>query len=726
MTAALLAILAIVPCALAQKDIPALSWTERSDWVNVRTDVTPAAVGDGVADDSAAIQAALNGGPLGRTVYLPPGTYRLTQTLTWNGAGVGCLLVGHGRDTRLVWGGPEGGTMFRSNGLAYTRYVGLSWEGRGRAAVGFDHASANRFETEIRHEHEAFRNFTGYGLRVGNQQQLASAELLYRNCLFEDCGTGLAFLDFNDYDNTVDRCEFRRCGVGIRDNKGNFYARNSHFEASREADIVMGSEHGSSVRRCTSSGSHRFLVQPFTIAPLTLQDCHVARWTAPDGAIILNGSPALVFDCTFTEPPSEAPPISLANASQKLVISANTPLDAAALVQTTPASQITFVPRGERSGVISSASRTFLCDAAPAPGRVFDARTDFGAIGDGVADDTTALQATIDAAREAGDRAIAYLPTGRYRITGTLHITGSNYEFCGSGFQCGLIWAGEPGKTMVEVTDVQDVALTHMVIGGHDFGPMTHGADVLVTTPSGRPCSLFLDEVSAFGMYQKQPDAHGIRFVSLAPGSVIDARHVQGNLVIRDSARATLLFETSYEGTVTVEGGVPLRDGFTGFQTRLGTVTRPGLRVRDNHSLVMSDFYVEQSDQYMTLEGRLGQPAGRVTIQSPKMHMFTQEPVLAISNYTGEVYWGQSQFYIDPKEPRFLATGDRPVRLTLAGHFWYDTKPCWELGPQVDLTLLANRDLPDQGCDEAALASIARSLDDLRRLGEVDLAVAQE
>ena len=104
--------------------------------------------------------------------------------------------------------------MFWSNGIAYSRYVGLSWDGRGKAAVGFDHAAQQRFETEVRHEHEAFRNFTGFGIRVGHQQKVASAEILYRNCLFENCGTALAFLTFNDYDNTIDGCEFRDCGIG--------------------------------------------------------------------------------------------------------------------------------------------------------------------------------------------------------------------------------------------------------------------------------------------------------------------------------------------------------------------------------------------------------------------------------------------------------------------------------------------------------------------------------
>ncbi len=231
---------------------PALPWQERSDWINVKTDVAPPAVGDGVADDTAAIQAALDLGRQSRPSTCrraPTGSPRRSSSRDRRSAAWWSAMAA---GTRLVWDGPQGGRMFWSNGVAYSRYVGLSWDGRGKAAVGFDHAAQQRFETEVRHEHEAFRNFTEHGIRVGHQQKVASAEILYRNCLFENCGTALAFLTFNDYDNTIDGCEFRDCGTGVLDNKGNFYARNCHFEGSRRADFVVGSEHGSSIRRSTS------------------------------------------------------------------------------------------------------------------------------------------------------------------------------------------------------------------------------------------------------------------------------------------------------------------------------------------------------------------------------------------------------------------------------------------------------------------------------------------
>ncbi|MEM9702010.1 MAG: glycosyl hydrolase family 28-related protein, partial [Planctomycetota bacterium] len=53
---------------------------------------------------------------------------------------------------------------------------------------------------------------------------------------------------------------------------------------------------------------------------------------------------------------------------------------------------------------------------------VYDVQTEFGAKGDGVADDTAALQAALNAAcaNDSERSGIVYLPAGTYRLTGTL------------------------------------------------------------------------------------------------------------------------------------------------------------------------------------------------------------------------------------------------------------------------------------------------------------------
>lgn len=65
------------------------------------------AVGDGVADDTAAIQAAITAAissTKGATVYLPPGTFKVTSTLAISGVR-GIHFVGSGNQSVLLWGG---------------------------------------------------------------------------------------------------------------------------------------------------------------------------------------------------------------------------------------------------------------------------------------------------------------------------------------------------------------------------------------------------------------------------------------------------------------------------------------------------------------------------------------------------------------------------------------------------------------------------------------------
>ena len=89
---------------------------------------------------------------------------------------LGFSLIGHGRATAVVWDGEAGGRMFWTrHGMPMSRFVGISWDGRNKAAVGFDHSvivggiafNDLYFETEVRHQYEAYRNFTEAGIRVG-------------------------------------------------------------------------------------------------------------------------------------------------------------------------------------------------------------------------------------------------------------------------------------------------------------------------------------------------------------------------------------------------------------------------------------------------------------------------------------------------------------------------------------------------------------------------------
>ncbi len=716
--------------------LPSLKWQRRSDWLSVREF---GARGDGKTDDTAAIQAACDQVESGTTVYFPRGKYLLTNTITITGPAVGVSVVGHGRDTTLVWGGKAGGRLFEDNGVSASRYIGITFDGVGKAAVGFNHYSTRRFETEVLHRHLAFRNFTEAGLKAVKQDRYALAETTFDNCLFENCGVGASFTSFNDYNWTFDGCEFRDCDVGIDCHHGNFYARNTHFENSKTLDIRARPEHGCSLRRCTSRGSRQFLFFENSVSPFTIQDCHVAGWKNPAGAIQLDGAPVILFDCSFADPPSSAPPVQAMRPGQRVIASENV-ADACEGVLRGPNEDFRYeVPAGQRKGSIGSADRRFFRATAPVPGKVFDAQRDFKAKGDGRTDDTVAIQKCIDAARSHGKGAIAYIPSGVHVIKHTLRITGKDYYVGGSGFLSKLFWKGDEGRTMVQIDRPENLTLEYLAIGNHDVGQMDNGIDVL-QRGSGKRTSMTYDHVFVYGMYQKQPFRKGLHLKNLGPGETVKLAGVQGNLQIQDCARATILASTSFEGSVIVEGRGKRRDGFLGFLTRLSTITRHGLHVRDNLSVVISDYYIEQADNGFVCEGDAGLPPGRITLQGGKLHFNVPKDkpqegtAMTINNYRGNIYFGPNQFYTNPPKVRIANTGTAGTELAVMASMFYKTSLNLVGDNTLRLHLIGNEGVDhvtaagevtfrESNTEDTNSASqqVTAALDHLRELGEWDL-----
>jgi hypothetical protein len=267
--------------------------------------------------------------------------------------------------------------------------------------------------------------------------------------------------------------------------------------------------------------------------------------------------------------------------------------------------------------------------------------------------------------------------------------------------------------------------LANFCAGGGNFGTMTNGDDIWVTSASNQPCQLTVDGVYVYGKYALNPDVHGIHFDSVPPGSVIVVPVVQGNIRINNCAQASLLFRTSYEGTVTLRGAGST-NSMPGFLFRLATLTAPALQVFDNQSVVMSDFYVEQSDQIATLSGANGQSAGAVTIQAPKAELSTTNmPLFDIHGYFGRICYGQVQFYGTPTNTVFHSTNTSSLQFILAGNYWYNNTPVFNLDPNATLTLLGNKGAVDSSVTPQAMTALSNALDDLRRLGQLDNSLSQ-
>ena len=157
------------------------------------------AIGDGVTDDTVAIQNAIDyvGSYLGGRIFFPAGSYKITSTLSCLYPNI--LFVGDGSDephdksgvsqgaaaaTKLVWAGANNGTMLNIgsvNGVNNVKYSGggvrsiffnsgCTTNGTG-ASYGIDLVSFN----EGVFENVMFREFGTCGIRVGCITQLWAA-----------------------------------------------------------------------------------------------------------------------------------------------------------------------------------------------------------------------------------------------------------------------------------------------------------------------------------------------------------------------------------------------------------------------------------------------------------------------------------------------------------------------------------------------------------------------
>src|SRR5205814_600392 len=92
-------------------------------------------------DDTLALQRAL--GNIGKpgvspVLFVPRGTYRITRTVILT-SNINISIVGEDPvTTTIVWDGEPGGTMLWLNGIAYSRFVRLTFDGKRRAAVAVE------------------------------------------------------------------------------------------------------------------------------------------------------------------------------------------------------------------------------------------------------------------------------------------------------------------------------------------------------------------------------------------------------------------------------------------------------------------------------------------------------------------------------------------------------------------------------------------------------------
>lgn len=720
------------------QDIPAIDWTPRSDWIDVRDF---GAVPDDDQDDSVGIQAAIDSlDPYRRkNLYLPPGTYRLTRTLRWGVNGQGASLYGHGSRTVLEWWGAADGTMLVSNGGRDGTFCGLSWDGRGLAAVGIDHRPIQNYETMVRHEHEAFRNFRTAGLRAGSETAEGAsptAETMVWNCLFADCAIGLSLGEamYNCYLWQIKDCAFLRCGTGVNSPKGRIQIVDTHFEGSTGQDLSVV-DNTVNIRRVTSVGSNRFLVtgQPSSNQiPSFIADCRISDWTDPAGAIQIHRlGPWSIVDCAFSNPPSTDPPIRLdprLEYPQQLILADCASPETDGLVHASPDDTLLWLSTAAPQGQVASAYQQFLRSAP-----VSDAATvidvtspPYSASTDGSGDQSGALQAALDAASRIGPGALVYLPPGLYRLDQGVAVDDADFQIQGGGYWSKVSFLGETPQPALTIRRPRGLILSNLSVASRS------DADTKILVIGDDAADLVVDAInlSRDDSYPWNANSVGLKIADMGAGGLVHLRALNGPLTLEDCGGAEVFGEFPLCGPLTVRGPTTPPTGFLGFLVSAGVRTEAGAShtIADNQSFICAQLYTENAGIDFLLSGADQPWSGRVSLDCQKQHGVSD--ILVVHNYRGEFTYAGNSFYDRGTPKRFVQDGESPFSLLLLGNNFGSSEAQIEGNAHLQLHGLLNTVRPT-GSDnlptletpfDPATQRLAQGyLDDLRRLGAYDL-----
>jgi hypothetical protein len=259
------------------------------------------AVGDGKADDTAAIQKGLDlirpEDSKRKILYLSAGTYRITGTVKAirekhrELQGVG--LQGEGPDKSVIVYDGAGNEPMLEWGAWYSTIRSLGFqtadEGDRRSEIGMPvnvnvNVKVNETSDSGKREVEraakptagiwfgpgfstanevsdcAFRDLP-IGIQGGTGKTQGQAEVAVERCRFERCDFGLLLANWNSLDWWLWDCVFQDCGLGVSNNPGcgNFNVYRSRFTRSTRSDLKVGHLGGFAFVENESEESNRFL-----------------------------------------------------------------------------------------------------------------------------------------------------------------------------------------------------------------------------------------------------------------------------------------------------------------------------------------------------------------------------------------------------------------------------------------------------------------------------------
>jgi hypothetical protein len=181
-----------------------------------------------------------------------------------------------------------------------------------------------------------------------------------------------------------------------------------------------------------------------------------------------------------------------------------------------------------------------------------------------------------------------------------------------------------------------------------------------------------------------------------------------------------------YDGPLVLSGGTG--NGFIGINAAAGSHGKPDMTINDSSSIVVGDYYTEQTHQALKANGTPGDRPGRITLSYAKLE--GKPDKITLNNYQGQVFLSRANACYIPTV--FAGNSNGKTELLLLGMSFNPVAPEYDLKGitlyQLGCNLWNHKDkslnvmLPNKegaGMNKA----INAALDHFRELSEVNLEI---
>ncbi len=618
-----------------------------SSWLDLKQDY--GAIGDGKADDTAALQKALDELVLHKrsnVLFVPSGKYRITRTLktsrTSHQTGQGITLVGENPETTVLsWDGASGETMFKWDAW-YSKISRLTLDGQGKAGTGLQYGPA--FSTYNETSDMFFKDMA-ICLLFGGKGYKGQAENEVLRSRFLRCKTGIKTAGWNSMDIWVWYSRFEDNGRAIFNEKGNWHAWQNLFLRSRIADMSSDNLMVFSVVNNTSIGSRSFF--DFTTghtwgSPVSITGNQILDPTG-DWAISLgNSGPYLLMDNVFRLKEGRA--VKMTWGVQTLIANQYNRPDSV--------HEDGHFRRIDEKIVKTSDMAVDLPVMPDTPPYVKRQIFDVPAGADDVA-----IQSTIDlAAKHCGEHPVVHLSAGTYDIRNTLSLPADcNLQLVGDGVETAtrLIWNGQKGGTLLVLKGPSKATL-------RDFSlRAAQGRALLVDNADQKGGKIFADQLNVSGPGNSDYANNRALFVNGIGSTKVQLRAFQGS---------------GLKGTWLEVAGDKTGQNYVTVLTGASASARRQFNIANNGKLLVRAVYHERSANDVTAIRLAG--AGSLVVDTTRFSMATTEgePTILVDGFTGELTIVTSMLL--PVESEALATiqlqgnGETGSVLILDNLFW--------------------------------------------------------